>query len=190
MTVADTARAAAVHFEAKKTGFGQAQDGWSLTLRIQDADVPGSVRDARKGTRYMVALVEVGDDELPVAGSSNGKTPDFGSGNEGSTSSPAAKRRFNDMSRGQQAGVLYNDGRFQDWLDEHHGNAWSPIWEPDGGPYWTRSAVAAEIVREVCGVQSRARLDNETGPAEAWERLVAEYRRSQPVDDDQLPERR
>ena len=55
----------AVHFEAKKTGFGQAQDGWSLTLRIQDDDVPDNVRDARKGTRFMVALVEIDDDEAP-----------------------------------------------------------------------------------------------------------------------------
>lgn len=66
MNIATAAREAAVNFEAKKTGFGQAQDGWSLTLRIQDNDVPAHVRDAKKGTRYMVALVEIGDDEQPV----------------------------------------------------------------------------------------------------------------------------
>lgn len=63
MSEADRARDLAMGFEAKKTGFGQAQDGWSLTLRIQDADLPPQVRDAKKGTRYMVALVELADDE-------------------------------------------------------------------------------------------------------------------------------
>lgn len=62
---AEAAREMAAHFEAKKTGFGQAQDGWSLTLRIQDGEVPPAVRDAKKGTRYMVALVELNDDETP-----------------------------------------------------------------------------------------------------------------------------
>lgn len=60
---AAAARDAAVHFEAKKTGFGQAQDGWSLTLRIQHDDVPAHIRDSRKGTRYMVVLVEIDDNE-------------------------------------------------------------------------------------------------------------------------------
>jgi hypothetical protein len=86
---ANLARATAVHFEAKKTGFGQAQDGWSLTLRIQHDDVPAAVRDAKKGTRYVVALVEIGDDELPVVGK---------------------------KSRAQMAGILCNDPAFHAFL--------------------------------------------------------------------------
>jgi hypothetical protein len=64
---AATARASAVHFEAKKDGCTQRQSGdWVIRLTVQSLDLDQAVMRAAPGTRYMVALVEIGDDEQPV----------------------------------------------------------------------------------------------------------------------------
>ena len=174
---ANLARATAVHFEAKKTGFGQAQDGWSLTLRIQHDDVPAAVRDAKKGTRYVVALVEIGDDELPVVGKPNGEASDFGSDVGGSTPPPAAKK-----SRAQMAGILCNDPAFHAFLA---GGRCPP--RLLGVTIDTNTAAMA--VREICQVESRADLDRDEFAAGQWDALYTEFRRSQPVPDEHLPAR-
>lgn len=136
-----------------------------------------------------VALARLNPEK--VAGSSNGRTSDFGSEDAGSTPAPAAKRRFEEMPRSQQAGVLCNDERFQEWLKTICPTIWENAhrdlrYADDGG------AVAGEAVRVLCDVGSRADLnDHPRAPAPMkWDRLVAEYRRSQRVDDDYLPERR
>jgi len=64
---ATIARANAVNFEAKKDGCTQRQSGdWVIRLTVQAADLPQSVMRAAPGTRYVVALVQVDDNEQPV----------------------------------------------------------------------------------------------------------------------------
>lgn len=68
MNIAAAARAAAQHCEAKKDRLVQGQSGdWRVTFTVSPLDMPASLMAARPGTRYMLALVEIGDDEQPVS---------------------------------------------------------------------------------------------------------------------------
>ena len=67
MSVAEQARDAAVHCEAKKDRLAQGQSGdWRVTFTVATQDIPPALLAAPMGTRYVLALVEVGDDEQPV----------------------------------------------------------------------------------------------------------------------------
>ncbi len=73
---------------------------------------------------------------------------------------PKEKRKFEDMPRSQQAGMLCQDGDFQIWLNVEDGDY----------------EEAARIVREKCGVNSRRELDISQFAAEKWDKLVEDYR--------------
>jgi hypothetical protein len=98
MNVADTARALAVNFEAKKDSLAQRQSGeWKLAFTVQAGDVPTELLTAPMGTRYMVALVEIGDDESPVE-----------------------KPKDNPHKMSQQVAMLCGDNRFHMFLTDKH----------------------------------------------------------------------
>lgn len=61
-------RDAALHFEAVKISLSQDKNGLVLKLSLHPDEVPKDVILAPLGTRYMVALVQIGDDEQPVKG--------------------------------------------------------------------------------------------------------------------------
>lgn len=144
---ASLARKAASHFEAKKTGFGQAQDGWSLTLRIQDNDIPAHVRDAKKGTRYMVALVEIGDNEEPVVPRQESVTASAGD---------KPKRPFAGMPYATQSALRCRDPIFRAFLREMcAATANNP-------------EQAADFVRQHCGVNSRSDIKPDTEAETHW----------------------
>lgn len=56
---------AAVHVEAVKTALRQSKDGVVLSLALHPNDMPPSILTDPVGTRYMVALVRLGDDDQP-----------------------------------------------------------------------------------------------------------------------------
>lgn len=68
MDEGQAARDAALHFEAVKTSMRQDKDGSKITLAIHPSQVPVDLFAAPTGTRFMVAMVIVGDDERPVKG--------------------------------------------------------------------------------------------------------------------------
>ena len=170
--IAELARAASVHFEAKKTGFGQAQDGWSLTLRIQDVDVPPNVRDAKKGTRFMVALVEIGDDEQPLPPHSAAATPRPAHAPQPlPVGENKQKRPFGEMAPSQQAGMLCHDLAFQKFLAEEHPDRWVELRARK--PSEPLSDRAKAIVYQLCKVTSRTQIDADNAD---WSALVLAYR--------------
>jgi hypothetical protein len=172
--IAELARAASVHFEAKKTGFGQAQDGWSLTLRIQDVDVPPNVRDAKKGTRFMVALVEIGDDEqpLPPHPAEAAPRPALTAPQPQPVGENKQKRSFEDMAPSQQAGMLSQDLSFQRFLAEEYHDQWIGVgWED--GERIAPAIRAGVLVRTLCKVNSRAEIRSDNAE---WSALVLAYR--------------
>ncbi len=64
--IAEVARASAIPLEAKKDGLQQRQDGsWLLRLRVHPQDSIDAIAKAPMGQRYMLALVELGDNEEP-----------------------------------------------------------------------------------------------------------------------------
>lgn len=89
-----TPREAAVHFEATKIKMLQTKEGMIFSLAIHPDDIPDELVRAFVGSRWMCALVRLGDDEKPVA-------------------SPAqieAERAV------QSAAMLCRDATFQAWL--------------------------------------------------------------------------
>lgn len=98
MNAAEKARALAVNFEAKKDSLSQRQSGeWRLSFTVQAGDVPMELLTAQMGTRYMVALVEIGDDESPVE-----------------------KPRDNPHKLSQQSAMFCDEPRFAKFLSERH----------------------------------------------------------------------
>lgn len=87
-------REMAFSFEALKLGFGQAKDGFTLKLQLHPDNVPKDLLGAPLMTRYMVAMVEIGADESPVA----------------------AKGRLEAANAKKSAGMLCENERFQTWV--------------------------------------------------------------------------
>lgn len=148
----------AMHCEAKKHAFRQTQDGVVVSFVLHPQEVPNELALAALGTRFMLALVEIGDDEQP-------KAP---------ASAPAEKQpqNWHDMKLSQQAGVLCNDPAFQKFLNEGvrlgSPRAWSrPVKSVNE---------AAEAVRSLCAVNSRADLDKGGATGERWREIVGMYR--------------
>ena len=56
----------AVNFEAVKTSMSQSKQGTILRLALHPNEVPPSLHTDWVGSRYMVAMVKLGDDEQPV----------------------------------------------------------------------------------------------------------------------------
>lgn len=67
-------------------------------------------------------------------------------------------KRFEDMPRPQQAGILCNDKSFMEWMGAGDTN------------------MAAAILRQRLGVQSRADLKTDTEAAGKWDALVIQFR--------------
>lgn len=60
------AREAAIHFECKKDGLRQTQDGGvKVTFNINPNDMPKQLYTDPMGTRYVIALVALNEDETP-----------------------------------------------------------------------------------------------------------------------------
>jgi hypothetical protein len=76
-------------------------------------------------------------------------------------------RSWHTIPRPQQAGILCTDGGFRKYLSHFLGFPGSPVSE----------AEAADLVRQVCGVASRAELDGDQVAAFRWWLLQKDYRR-------------
>ena len=76
------------------------------------------------------------------------------------------RRHIHEMPRSQQAALLCKDERFQEWILPINRGSDVSI---------TDETWAAELVRVQCAVKSRADLDTHPGPAQAWDRLYAQY---------------
>jgi len=55
-----------IKFEGIKTGLRQSKDGYSLTLVVHPDDLPDDLMRDFVGSRYMVVMVRIGDDEQPI----------------------------------------------------------------------------------------------------------------------------
>jgi hypothetical protein len=62
---AAVAREAASHCEARKIAYRQTKEGVVISFVLHPDEVPDSVATAALGTRYVLALVELNDDETP-----------------------------------------------------------------------------------------------------------------------------
>lgn len=181
----------AIHCEAKKHAYRQTQDGVVVSFVLHPQEVPDGLATAALGTRYMLALVAIGDDEQPVAGAgarpagrsiaigqraaqrnpggddevTPGNTHDHDR-NAASSDEPAPEKphkSWHDMMPAQQAGILCNEPAFTRFLYERYPNT-------------LHNSDAAQAIRDLCGVTSRSRIVPGTAAAGTWRTIASDYR--------------
>jgi hypothetical protein len=157
------ARTNAVHFEAKKDGCTQRQSGdWVIRLTVQSLDLDQAVMRAAPGTRYMVALVEIGDDEQPVQ---QQKEPAASSKTPVPTAKPRQTTLPGHPSYAQSLAIMCSKPQAWMFLFEKMGRS-REINDPEQ---------AAEAVRQLCGVQSRNETIIGTPKGDNANRLLSEF---------------
>ena len=77
------------------------------------------------------------------------------------------RKRMADLSRAQQAGILCNEPRFQQFAERVHYCVIPEAEEP--------AIIAAEFVRDFCEVTSRAELNSDKAAGLRWDNLRSEY---------------
>jgi hypothetical protein len=117
----------AAYCEARKVAYRQTKDGLVVSFVVHPLDMPDELATAPLGTRYMLALAEIGDDEEPVE-------------------RPNGKARYQAAPAMQQALVraatLPRDERFRAWVGyARSGSSEAPAATEHG---------AIEYIRETC----------------------------------------
>lgn len=126
------------------------------------------------GQRMQIAAALIGDDEKPAVpptkkspGSSNGRTPDFDSGNGGSSPSPGSKPKV--YTRSQRAAIMCQDQDFQAWFASTLPGCWI-------GNGFDGDAVACDYaLKERLGIKSKKELDTDLEAAARFDALRTDY---------------
>lgn len=161
MTPADLARKHSISLEAKKDALSQRQSGdWKVSFTVQGTDMDARLTQAPMGTRYAMVLVEIGDDELPVQKEDRAAPRQDAPQN---SRPDGAKRDWRDLQPAQQAGIRCDEPTFSAFLREIRKDDWHEA--PD----------AAECVRLICGVESRADLGTNQKARVIWRQLDNQF---------------
>jgi len=162
MTPADHARNQAISLEAKKDALAQRQNGdWKVSFTVQGIDMDTRLTQAPMGTRYAVVLVEIGDDELPVAAKETPAKPR--QSNPPSSHPDGAKRPWRNMPYPQQAGIRVGEATFASYLREEH---------PDE---WHETGSADACLKLICRVDSKIELGTSQKAAALWFQIDSAY---------------
>ncbi len=161
---ATQAIASALQLEVKKDGLQQRQNGaWVLRLSVHPNDMPMAVMKAPMGTRFVCVLVEVNDDETPK----EVMPPDQSKHHQPSDTTPAplqsAGRAKPEKRLAQRAAILCGDPVFQRFIEESEHTGCRN--EED----------AADAVRFLCGINSRAEIRPGTPAAVRWDKLYSRF---------------
>lgn len=106
------------------------------------------------GQRFMGALVEIGDDEQPIAYQNAPTAAQQAETVAGNADVPAADEKPKGGDLARLAGMLCANPKFQEWAEVSDANG------------------AARWIRMACGVESRAELDHNDAAAQAFHRNV------------------
>jgi hypothetical protein len=191
MTPADQAKANAMHCEAKKHAYRQTQDGVVVSFVLHPNEVPDGLATAPLGSRYVLALVQIDENELPVK---QKEAPQPDQENPPSTrpaalkpesevmpnqhASPAVDSRpepnpparakapinWREVQPAAQAAMQCDKPEFWAFLREEHG--YRNTRSPDD---------AADAVRHFCDVESRAELSTNHRKRVLWKQLDDQY---------------
>ena len=172
-------------FDAILIAFRKTKDGDAVTFVIHHADQDNArpVRDAHVGSQWQIQAVPLDDDGNARGGDTHQRSakpelrahaPD--NAQPASAPQPAraskwvehrqavkARRSWDDMTPAQQAGVLCADKAFQKFM------TLNTNYEPD-------EPTVAQLVRNHCGVSSRAIIAKNDVSSLKWDELVSHYR--------------
>lgn len=162
MTEAATiARDNAAHCEAIKYAYRQTKEGVVVSFVIHPSDIPPALQVSPIGARYVLALVELDDQEQPKKVANDRKV----------TTKPApedapvrARRPVAAEKRlAQQAGIAASDPIFQRYLCEFE---YSDAMGEES---------AAMAIRRECKVTSRSEIIPGSQAADTWDKLYSRF---------------
>jgi hypothetical protein len=160
MSIADEARASALPCEMVKYALRQTKEGIVVSFVVHPNDIPAALQTSHIGSRWMAALVQLGDDELPI----KQKSAEAAQPRQiESKSTAGGKRDWRELQPAQQAGIRCGEPTFVAFLKEVYPQDWRESEEP------------AACVRLICGVHSRVELGTNPGARKIWTLLDEEY---------------
>lgn len=156
-----TARKMAIDCEAIKYSYRQSKDGIVVSFLIHPQHVPDGLAVAALGTRYIVALVELGDDETPRPPKRKEVTPEPRPDTKSKPTSHATggARSWDELSSTQQAGIRCKEPAFWRYLRDRQYIQTESEKE------------AASFVHKYCDVVSRRDIDKSSFAIEQWDNL-------------------
>ena len=168
-TIATIARERAVNCEVRKIAYRQSKDGIVVSFVVHPNEVPAGLATSQLGTRYILALVELDDEDMPKVSEGAVRTlprrresshQSVESRDQGAVdpSRPTSRKSWHEMTPAQQAGILCADKSFQTWLGVNN--------ETD----------AAILVRAKCKVKTRSDIAYGEKTNDYWIDLVSKYR--------------
>lgn len=152
--------------EAKKVSYRQTRDGIVVSFVVHPNDVPARMATSPLGTRVMLAVAEIGDDERPVPQPAAAVAP--ASADPISADVPESRRKTM-----QQAGILPGQLAFQRFIMGYPpGRTDGPV---DGWSTGERKLHAEEALRQRLGIKSRRELAGSDDLCGEFHRLVADF---------------
>jgi hypothetical protein len=161
MNPADLARDSAIHFEGVKHAYRQTRDGVVISFVVHPHDVPKGLAEAPLGSRYIVALVQVGDDEQPVPAKETAATPQPVSDKP---LAGAKRMDWRELQPAAQAALRCNEATF-----------WAFLREEQHYPDVENPETAAVAIRHICKVISRAELGTNHKARVLWHQLDSAF---------------
>lgn len=150
----------AAHCEAKLHAFRRTQDGVVVSFVIHPAEVPQALALDPLGSRYMLALAGIGDDEQPAPLPEKPAEPN--------PRGEAGRQRYVDASVGEKAvtraALLPKDVRFRKWA----ALTYDGIAVLDG-------SMAEDFIRETCGVLSRKEIAGQPSALARFLQMETKY---------------
>lgn len=169
MTIADEARDNAIPCEMVLYAYRKNKDGVVVSFVVHPEDMPDALATARIGSRWVGALVHVGDNELPVQQPAKEKTreADLTPATPRRLDKPAGAKRdkmdWRDVQPAAQAGIRCAEPTFCAFLNETRNYR------------ITGADEAAQAVRDICGVRSRVEFGTDHRKRVLWHQLDEEY---------------
>lgn len=142
-------RDAAVHFEAVKTSMSQSKQGTILRLALHPNEVPPSLHTDWVGSRYMVAMVKLDDEDQPQVSDQQRET----------------ERLI------ASAGMLCRNLDFAKFLFDIDSLLGVPNDESE------REKRVADALRDILGVESRSEMRTNSVARERFKNMVEEFTR-------------
>ena len=167
-TIATIARERAVNCEVRKIAYRQSKDGIVVSFVVHPNEMPAGLATSQLGTRYILALVELDDEDMPKEvrphseprrSVSADKTPP--ASEDSTTPARARKLSWTEYPASQQSGILCSDPAFRKFASEFSNRDLS---EPGATTEW---------VRAYCRVKSRSELTTDNA---YWHQIVERYR--------------
>jgi hypothetical protein len=165
----DDVREAAISVEVKLVGHSKRSDG-GLNLRFQTHPhgTPKALKDADLGTRYLMALVELNEQEEPVAPAKQQPPSNEAPSSDGPKTPPTESQTeisHQDSHRlVTRAVMMCKEPKFHTYLRRR----WAIVSCND-------EESAAKALRMLCGVDSRSELTLGSEAAQRFDNLLHDY---------------